>query len=421
MEEISCPFCEETFRAKDQLKCHLKVTHLAVSCNCHYCHDFTYYSCDICLQQFENQPELNEHRIQCHKDVLDSFKSDKIVVIIYKCDICDGNFEDVTDLRNHKLTCEKNQFEIDGLLTPENSFLKCDICDKLCENEENLKIHKQEFHSEQNVTFSITNVHSLEPEIKKRGRIFATSTPIVTNNVTKNVKCHLCDKEFDMKMKLKVHFYHKHKRLLQDEELMISHDTDLGANLDQLKCDVCEEEFLQADDYMIHKFSAHQNEDKNTQEGLQIPQNENKTPKKATNSKTFDCSKCQKSFDKRIRLQIHQKKTHKLDELKCDICQKSFKFLSKLKSHLKAKHLNKHSSKIVVAENSKKCEICQKSFATTQGLKLHKTRFCGSKTLRCHGCSKFVKSGDFCMQCQNQFTPKLILMNVADELPKEES
>ena len=81
-----------------------------------------------------------------------------------------------------------------------------------------------------------------------------------------------------------------------------------------------------------------------------------------TESQSFQCGQCPKTYDKQILLLVHGNKRHKGKEpFSCDKCDKVFNNLLALKNHVETIH---HKIK-------HQCQFCDRTFTQIATLDIH--------------------------------------------------
>ncbi len=168
---ISCNICQKVFSCKDYLRNHMKVHKLT-----------TLYPCEECGKTLREKRSLERH---ITSNTIDA---------PYKCVICDESFQFKCVLRNH----QNDNHVKDKELNIERQF-KCSGCERCFINDWSLKKH---------LSF---NFHG------------------------KKYICTCCDKDFDYKCALKLHWESEHPLLKQ------------------FPCDECEKAFTIEKELTKHK------------------------------------------------------------------------------------------------------------------------------------------------------------------------
>ena len=256
------------------------------------------YQCELCSKEFSTKWSMVLH-----------MKSKS------KCDLFDISFHDKALLSNHYKSAHNNassKTKIEHLnekivpkkvaknvkvkktknIPNESKILhkyKCTICDNIFKTLWNLQQHKKKIHE---------NVLEL--------------------------KCHICEKKFNDKSKLDIHFKGHEKifsceicdKMFASNVRLESHNTmvHVGVNF---KCDLCLMSFKSKYTLKGHKSQIHFQE------------------------KIHFCIKCQKTFTSNQNLKVHNETIHEgLKKYKCDFCEKSFGHNSHKKDHAQRVHLN---------------------------------------------------------------------------------
>ena len=134
--------------------------------------------------------------------------------------------------------------------------------------------------------------------------------------------CYICGKGFTEKSRLQIHIEveHEGKRYV---------------------CDICGKDYKSAGALRIHRRLRH------------------------TNTGTFKCSVCDKTFSSKSFLREHLSKHAGTKELSCPTCEKKFRYSNNLKEH------QTRCRRIPSNEASYKCHECDSIFGSKKALKYH--------------------------------------------------
>ncbi|XP_071058334.1 zinc finger protein Xfin-like [Pseudochaenichthys georgianus] len=100
--------------------------------------------------------------------------------------------------------------------------------------------------------------------------------------------------------------------------------------------------------------------------------------RRSAGEKTFGCSVCKKSFNRRGLLMAHMRIHTGEKPFSCSVCMKSFKQTGHLMAHMR----------IHTGEKQFSCSVCEKSFAQRGDLKGHIRIHTGEKPFSCSVCGK---------------------------------
>ena len=231
-----------------------------------------------------------------------------------------------------------------------------------------------------------------------------TQEPKITNqNVKTVVQCELCDKSFNSKQFLSIHFRRVHKKEKN------------------FTCDTCQKTFFAMTDYRRHT-NTHQSEKLYNCDfcGKGFSQPIALIVHKSTHlgKGNHNCELCDKAFHSKARLDSHKLSLHDKTSYECDRCNKILKSKKSLSYHIKYVH-----------EKVKqfKCHLCEYESARNEDLKIHifgvhekmrrlKCDFCDLRfnsrnTLNTHTRAIHLGEKDECKYCNELFSPTHILQH----------
>ena len=255
-EYVYCPHCPKKFRKKSSQLSRHSLVHNVIKCY-------------ICLEEFQNESELQEHKREHHR-------SNKKKSINYlpdgriKCSKCGLYLKNkdtfrkhikVHDMKKHK--CQQcdyravHSYQLKGHikrnhLPPENK-IKCLECDMYLKNETNFRIH-------------IRLTHGKNHKCELCDAQFAQKRQLQShmNNHTgeKPFACELCHSSFTSKDYLMRHKTVKHdfkctdcpKAFISNEQF-IEHSSKCCAIRDGVECKICHLKFKTDDAYSVHMLT----------------------------------------------------------------------------------------------------------------------------------------------------------------------
>ena len=181
----------------------------------------------------------------------------------------------------------------------------------------------------------------------------------------KSYKCKVCQKQFNMESKLRLHTKNKHNKIKRDSTSTASKPVSQGLQ----KIEESLQELKRIENSLKHSET--------TPQEMEQPQIGQERP--------FACYQCDKTYKKKKHLREHQKKTHPLHQpqqpqeemelqkpqetepqqhqigqerpFRCDQCGKTYKSVSNLNEHIKMKHLG--------IRQIKKCISCNETYKST--------------------------------------------------------
>ena len=137
---MSCDLCDFPIKTYEELNMHRKVYHsLNKASQYESCSFFEPFKCFYCDENIDDEDELDDHRIECAKELDFMYCEWKS----FECECCGAECRDNDDLRRHSLmyhTMESEPQEIE-----KDKFL-CDICPLIYKKKVDLDFHKRGFH-----------------------------------------------------------------------------------------------------------------------------------------------------------------------------------------------------------------------------------------------------------------------------------
>ncbi|XP_071643421.1 LOW QUALITY PROTEIN: uncharacterized protein [Temnothorax longispinosus] len=254
---------------------------------------------------------------------------------------------------NVTITEEISKIQQDKIQNGSPSVL-CRQCQTFCETQKIFENHKIFCTKEQNVSKRADM--SRTAENKRSGRDKQINCKVenfqtcnkrfdgkqIINNVEscESLHCTVCNQTFKCQLD-----YDNHKYL---------HGNLIEVNK---RCGHCKKEYCNRKDLVIHIMESHEGR------------------------LSFQCSACDKTYEKWSSLDIHEA-THRIDKpYLCDLCGKSFKHSNNLRGH-KRIHLDESIKKRHV------CEICGNAFRSRFHLREHMNQHNGNRPYSCEQCGK---------------------------------
>ena len=283
---FKCKYCDKKIISKGNLKRHIEDVHEGQK----------KYECEFCNRNFSQKCNLKNHQFKVHKGKK------------FKCETCQKYFNHEKILQNHMKISHKAKPKSDKLYIQKSvSENHIDILRKTNKNFQKDKMENEELSEHEiddydplsfDEKFEVTNLKEIQPN--------------------KNLKCHLCYKNFSGKSHLKLHIKTVHE------------------GQKNFQCQHCDRKFSQSYNLTNHIQVIH-----------------NKIRK-------FKCDQCYKIFGLKGNLQNHQKRIHGKKDFKCTFCSRTFGVMFQLKIHMQNNH-----------EGLKKfkCEFCGKRFGYLINLK----------------------------------------------------
>ena len=353
---FSCSFCPRTFRFYRHLRCHE---------NAHGQDEK--YVCHICQRMFVREANLKLH-LELHekKTAPPSSKKKKKQTpekkVDSRCEICGKVFTLKSRLTRHMNSVHSS------------AQIKCQLCDRTFRSESNAQRHMKQHFGPFPCTYCseiFTDKDVLNDHVKEKHQI-------------KLHTCHVCGKEMFSFGKLLSH-------------LKIIHPEDKEAVKEvtkEIKCDICDKKFSSSKSVRAHRLT-HTGEKK-----YQCPhcpwkfyqsyklQNHIKVHEKMDTAppgkKTrFPCDFCIGIYRSEAAMERHESVKHK-GPFQCQVC-KAKKFPDKI--GLKVHAVEKHGG------NCFKCDICELLFTSGRNLQIHHM-------------SSHNKSHSVCDKCGYSFTRK---------------
>lgn len=368
------------------------------------------FQCSLCTTVFKRKINLKQHLSTVHRNSR-----------YFSCDICTKVFFTESELKQHESLHENERAETMTAKTkPSQSRKECSTCQKTFQRYDSLLRHIELVHKERK-QFQCNHCHRMfffNSELLKHCE---THESPVKRRDSKLTESTTCQKTFRGNDSLNRHF-----RLVHEGRK-------------SFQCEFCPRLFFFKTDYSRHKLTHKIKEEPNEQSLACVQA----STAKASNSNSFECSTCHKSFSRFASLRRHIKLVHEgRKSLQCNQCPRVFFFKTQL-----ANHILTHSLKVKPKNPSKsrpvfKCHICFKDFPRQYKLDSHLIRshpemksfqcdFCGlsfhHKTyLKDHinrKCVRRKQEKHSCRICQDAFSSssslRRHLQSVHQELEKQ--
>ncbi len=380
-EKVQCDVCFKIFNRHDRLKNHMTV----------HSDEFP-FSCALCQRKFKLKYQFDKHLLS-HSDP-EKFKLERKDDYTITCGNCGQLFSRPGYLRMHMKRCkigmqekkpstegimnlskQSNLSSVGVMVGSVNNRVACTKCNRHFAEQKHLERHVQLKHPEME-----------ESEAKRRRVVKVTSTgeipctecketfPNMTDfakhtllHTSPDMKCLICDKSFDNFRNLKSHLarhsnYHsftcvhcetrfKHKTHLKRHIRNFHPDQEF---LDTFQCCKCDQTFDTREQLKVHKETAE-------------------------HRLIFPCRHCPNlTFKSKYEREKHALTHRDPDRFRCRICLKSFGFLKQLKDHAPT-----HSDKRPFT-----CYVCQKTFKRKSHLNSHKLSHTEPDKFKCKFCLK---------------------------------
>ena len=351
-----CEVCEKYFYTEESLTEHLEILHEDI--------------CRICVKSFINSEELQLHFDTSHVDGKNpqcekcgkEFKNLKVLQSHEKyhendCQICKKSFENIWSLKFHKQTAHAkyiaelntnlkldSQIKNARFLKDNKHFgkvpgdFKCKLCTKSFKQRCNLVNHVRKIHDRQNQKPEMCGICG-----KNCKHFWDLQVHMETAHKGLKYKCGPCGKTFATKTMLKSHI----SKLHGDGDICYF-------------CQNCSLEYESEIDFKKHFEKIHSKEDysyeihtnpKSDSVIKYFPSNQKlifakKSQLPRINLKSYQCVKCDETFDEIDLLNIHVELQHLQDKLemesifRCDFCDETFHDETFLERHIENFHFD---------------------------------------------------------------------------------
>ncbi|XP_031621230.1 zinc finger protein 420-like [Contarinia nasturtii] len=394
-----CVFCKKTLANRTTLKYHIRLhigKHLL--------------KCDTCNQGFSKKSHLKRH-MNTH------------IPKKQPCRYCDATFETYQDRKLHTATVHKktgqnqtNKTNLTSWTQPNgHKMCQCMVCNLQFEKIYDLKRHLNE-HDISAIDY--TSQHEMQSKFEEISNVYRINNDCgwelsLTDSETENEdeqidgvqnmhKCEKCQKTFDRVYKIVCHMKIDHAvhefqdikcmhcmQCFPNTALLSKHKRQQCENEHKhIICNMCNSRFFWESSLEKHVAIYHEKETKHFSEYQ-------------TNSKSYNCDQCTKSFYKLEQLEAHTK-LHLTREKTfiCDVCNKAFRRADNLKSH---KRVHIPPEKREVKNKRHLCSYCGRSFSNSSNLTVHIRRHTGERPFICdfESCkARFPRSSD--LQCHRR-------------------
>ena len=286
--EWSCKFCEGKFGTKGQLTAHRKERHVEECLAAGIKSIFDKKQCPYCETKCNCTDALNGHIFHVHKDKRENHPN---LNATHTCEHCSEEFYGRQRLRKHQL-----------MKHTENNY--CKPCYRFFTDSSALEEHNKNEHS-----ISTTHI------------------------------CDVCCKEFDNKVKLKIHI-----KIHEDSPKKY-----------KFVCTHCKSGKYQKEEHLDqHILENH-------------------------SGKEYYCSQCPMVFNTPQSRSNHEGRNHKEKKIKCDQCDMMFTKPSYKNAHFKSVHLK---------EPDRICPHCGECFRDKNLFESHVNRHLGHRPHACELCGK---------------------------------
>lgn len=366
VQKYICSECQGEFTSEEQLDGHVIG---------HYLSTTTEYGCQSCLKLFSKPDELQKHLMDIHahhlyrcslcKEVFDSKVSVQVHFAVkhsnecklFKCTSCSSVFRSEMEFQLHVkvahlrkaqpfrcLFCNfsySSELELQCHLTTHKKQFACTLCDEAFHVEFLLDRHMQSKHATQTSSVPADgNLTSATPTPSSSGDVTSSMSPSSTiaatgtNTSSNNNNNNNNSSSSSSKGKTKA----ARSPNASSSSVASTNPTTISLPKKELKCDICDAEFLSEVSLNGHRRQAHN-----------------------------------------IRVSGSQKSTQQILSLYCAYCNEACKSRTELENHMKV-----HT----VSCGKHKCNICDEVCPTATTLAEHKLTHCK------------VVSGSMCVTCK---------------------
>ncbi|CAH2235210.1 jg10462 [Pararge aegeria aegeria] len=280
------------------------------------------YECLLCHVYFDTVSDLKAHNLSLHD--------------IFTCETCLETFENDSDLinhgsNNHKYKCpECAQYRSteEGLQSHQNmmhSKYVCKECGKTCQGLDRLQIHEEK-HKVKNVCPKCSKTYTTREFYEKHVKLCLENLidphPI-RGSMEKLFTCEKCDKAYSTPGGLRVHERFAHgnakphvckecgKKFTAPSYLKVHMVKHTGEK--NFKCDICNSKFVSKEALLYHT-------------------------RRHTGEKPYSCKICNERFVNASARAEHIKFKHVGPTLMCEICSRKFVTTHFLKQHISRHH-----------------------------------------------------------------------------------
>ena len=346
---FSCTLCDNKFKAKALLNTHIRRYHRKpFSCDqCdhstgtnydlqkhkNYKHNGKSFTCEICGQSLAYETGLRSHMKRVHSGTS------------FDCDKCDHSSNTEENLQRHKdnmhsgvvLECDmcSSQYHSPSALGThirmvhgDLEYILCDFCPFKSKNKNSLKKHKDSVHDKKQLSCKSCEFTSTQ------NSTILTHTKTVHQNIF--FSCDQCKVKYPKKSTLQHHMEVKH------------------GNGDMYQCDECPKRVNHKYTLQVHKTNHHTSLALNKQK----------------------CAKCDFSTTSKMKMYVHQGRTHNVTIKNCKECDYTTKFKKMLEDHVMVKHRGlgyicsicgtKKSRKQYLTEHMAKAHKCENETKTVK-------------------------------------------------------
>uniref|UniRef100_A0A182QYY4 C2H2-type domain-containing protein n=1 Tax=Anopheles farauti TaxID=69004 RepID=A0A182QYY4_9DIPT len=408
-----CQLCLDTFQSDSQLQTHLEETHKDVlPFHCSKCllyideigevnvhlisHQYA-YGCLYCSQRYNSEELLQKHNQTCCK---------------YRCQYCTAEFEIMAHLNAHKKLHKAQQ----------RALNKCKSCGKTFSMSSNLQRHLR--------THRACKLDHMERKKRTRALAQEQKAEMESKNfevLMRNLRvCQVCNEKFESNCYLARHIEREHSEFsfplygcdicpkkFTAFDKCIRHRAyhrrsvkkpDAPSNGKKPEgrpmCKICNKEFRMDSQLLRHLSEDHalslelfECDQCARKFSTELKLRKHQYNSHRTNKTLYVCSHCGQKFEKKLTLKDHETKHLGTPAYRCELCDKQF-----IHKHSLDRHALVHSD-----EKQFSCDFCEKKFKRNTALVIHRRIHTGEKPYHCEPCNmRFIDSSTLIKHRQRQ-------------------